>query len=292
MGLFSRFRTSNTLYFPGCLTFFKFKENFELYKKIFSKLGLNFKVINKQICCGLPIIEAGYEQEARRLARTNFDVFKEEKIKEIITNSPCCYKMFLQDYPKILPDWDVEIKNMWEIILNKLENKPHLIKYKAMQTATYHDSCYLGRYCGIYDAPRKILEIIGYEIKEMSDSRENSLCCGSCGGLTRTNPKLADEIAKERILQAKRIGMKKIIVSSLANYQLLKRNAPEIGVKILEFSEVLALALGIKIKEQDITEEELEEKKIILDAKENIQLEEEIKEKPDIEEKIYDEIEI
>ncbi len=259
MGLFSRFKTSNTLYFPGCVTYFKFNENFELYKKIFSKLRIGFKIIDKKICCGLPAFEAGYEVEARKLARRNFEIFKEQGINEIITACPACYKMFSQDYPEMLPDWDIEVKNLWEIILEKLENKPRLIKNQAMKLVTYHDSCYLGRYCGIYNTPRRILELIGYEIKEIPDSKENSMCCGSCGGLTRINPKLADEIAKQRLLQSKRIGINNIIVSSLKNHQLLNKNAEEFDMKVLEFSEVLAKALGIKIKEKEIPEEFIEE---------------------------------
>lgn len=278
MGLFSRFRKSNTLYFSGCVTYFKFNDNFELYKKIFSKLGIGFKIIDKKICCGLPAFEAGYEVEARKLARRNFEIFKEEGIEEIITSCPACYKMFSQDYPEMLPDWNIDVKNLWEIILEKLENKPRLIKNQAMKMVTYHDSCYLGRYCGIYNIPRRILELIGYEVKELPDSKENSMCCGSCGGLTRTNLKLADEIAKQRLLQSKRMGINKIIVASLENYQILNRNAEEFDIKVLEFSEVLAKALGIKVKKPEIPEELTEEKQLVLDVESNIQLEEELKE--------------
>ena len=81
MGVFSLFKQSNNLYFPGCVTYFKFKENFDLYKKIFYKLGIGFRVIDKKICCGLPALEGGYEQLARKLARRNFEIFKEEGIK-------------------------------------------------------------------------------------------------------------------------------------------------------------------------------------------------------------------
>jgi len=252
MGLFS-FGKSSTLYFPGCLTYFKYKEYFDLYKKIFLKLGIDFRVLDRNLCSGIELLEAGYDTEVRRLARQNNDIFKEENIKEIITNSPECFKVFLKDYPEIMPDWSIEVKNIWKIILDRLKDKPRLIKFKAMEVIGFHDSCYLGRYCEIYDEPRKILEIIGYEVKEMENSREESMCCGSCGGLARTNPELADGIAKERILQAKRAGIKKLVVCSLDNYRLLKKNSKD--VEILEFSEVLALALGIRKIEKD--EEEI-----------------------------------
>jgi len=250
MGLFSIFKKSNTLYYPGCVTFFKFPESYDLYNKIFSKLGIEFRIIDKKICCGLPAFEAGYEIEVRKITRRNFEIFKEEQITSIITNSPCCYKMFSIDYSKIVPDWDIETKNLWRIILNKLETKPNLIKYKGNGVVTYHDSCYLGRYLEIYDEPRKILELIGYSVKEMPEFQEESVCCGSCGGLSRTNPELANEIAKQRIMQAKRFGIKRIVVCSFEEYDLLKKNSNELGVEILEMSDILGLALGLKKLEE------------------------------------------
>ena len=283
MRLFPFLKKTNTLYFPGCTTYFKHPEKFNLYKKIFKKLKINFTTIDKQTCCGLELLEAGYETEARNLIKNNFQLFKEEDIEEIITTSPECYKTFLQDYSEILFDWDIKVKNIWDLIIEKLERKPRLIKHKAMETITFHDNCYLGRHLWIYQTPRRILELIGYEIKEMSDNKESSLCCGSCGGLPRTNPELADKIAKERILQAKRIGVKKLIVCSLDNYQLLKKNSEEL--EILELSEVLAEALGIIHSEKD--EEYIsDEERIFEEVKSNKRFAEEL----DDEDMYYQEI--
>ena len=81
MGIFSLFKKSNTLYFPGCVTYFKFPENFELYKKIFNKLGISFELIDKQVCCGLPALDAGYDQVARKLARNLAWVTEAKRLK-------------------------------------------------------------------------------------------------------------------------------------------------------------------------------------------------------------------
>ena len=249
MGLFSIFGKSNTVYFPCCTTYFKFRERFEFYKNIFYKLGISFVTLDKQNCCGLEALEAGYDIEARILTKKNFDVFKEKKIDSIITNSPDCYKMFLQNYPEILPDWNIKVINLWELILEKLKDR-RLIKNKTTEIITYNDNCYLGRYCNIYDEPREILKLLGYEIKEMDNSRENSFCCGSCGGLPRINQELANKIAKEKILQAKRVNVKKMIVIGFDSYSLLKNNSQLIPqgkeIEILEISDVLGTALGIK----------------------------------------------
>ena len=263
MGIFSVFSKSNTLYFPGCIAYFRDKDSFELWKKIFYKLGIDFKLAEKKVCCGLPALEAGYDSLARKLARRNFDIFKEEKIDKILTPCPVCYKMFKEDYKRFLPEWNIEALNVWKIILDKLEEKPGLIKNKVNEEegklinkvnedgeTGFQDSCYLGRYSGIYEEPREIVKLIGYKIKEIKDNRENCFCSGSCGSLPITNPELANKTAREKLLQFKRAGIKKLIVCSPEEYELLKKNSTETKIEILEFSEILGNALGL-IQKQD-----------------------------------------
>ncbi|MBD0288233.1 MAG: (Fe-S)-binding protein, partial [Flavisolibacter sp.] len=70
------------------------------------------------------------------------------------------------------------------------------------QRITYHDSCYLGRGNGIYEAPRKVLEALDAELVEMKRCGKNGLCCGAGGaqmfkeeepGKTRINWERANE---------------------------------------------------------------------------------------------------
>lgn len=272
MGIFSIFSKSNTLYFPGCKTIFKHKDIYNLYTKIFARLGINFKVIERNICSGLVAYEGGNEKVARKVSRRNHEIFREEEVETIITSSPEDHYMFQEVYPNFLPEWNIEVISMWNLIRRKLESKPRLVKNKAMQVVTYHDNCYLSRYLGIIDDPRKILEMIGYEVKEMHNYGLNSMCCGSCGVLPITNPALANDIARERIIQAKRIGVDKIIVSSIENYELLKKNSVGTGIEIVELSEVLSEAIGVKKDYLEKSDEEVSED---LEGEENI-LEEEV----------------
>ena len=261
MGLFSIFKLSKRVYFPGCNLYFKNKSHLETYSDILYKIGIDFKFVEKKICCGLPALELGYDSEARKIARRNFEIFKEENIGEIITSDPGCYKMFLKDYPNLVLDWNIKVENFWKLVLEKLESKPGLIKIKSSEAVTYQDNCYLGRHLGIYEEPRKILELLGYEIKEMFDSKEESICCGSCGQLSFTNIDMANEIARERILQAKRIGVSKIITSSIADYELLKNNS-EGKIEIWDLSHAIGYALGIRSKEDDF-KKEVEDEEIL-----------------------------
>lgn len=261
MGLFSIFRNSKRVYFPGCSTYFKHKEYFELNCRVLDRLGIDYKILNKKICCGLPALELGYDNEARKIARRNFEILKEEGIGEIITADGGCHKMFSQDYNNLIPDWNVKVNSFWALVLERLELKPGLIKNQVMEQVSFQDSCYLGRYFNIYSEPRKIIKMLGYEIIEMLDSRENSICCGSCGQLPFTNPELADRIARERILQAKRMNVKKLITCDIRDYEILKKNAGN-DLEVIDLIEVLANALGIKkkVSETEKVEEEILDK--------------------------------
>jgi|SRR3989344_4673037 len=266
MGFLDLFSKQKALFFPECTTFYKNKEGFKAYQEIFKKLGINYFLLDEHLCSGIEILQAGYEQEARKQARKVFDLFQEKGVDAIITTDPKSYKVFTQDYKEFLPDWNIKVVNIWELILERLRKKHQLIKNRPVETITFHDSCHLGRYCKIYEEPRQILQAIGYQIEEMDNAKEDAFCSGGCGNLPFTNPPLANKIARERVLQAKRIGVKKMVVTSFDSYNLLRKNAKNTGVEIVELSYVLAHALDIPIGLEESVDEE-----------ENVLLEEKIK---------------
>jgi Fe-S oxidoreductase len=227
MGLFSIFTNVKTVIFPGCDSL-KNPKSQENYEKILDKFNVIYEPAEEIKCCGLPLIEQGYETEGRKFMRAQFENFKISGVKKIITFCPKCFKAFQQDYAEVLPDWNIEVINIWEFLLKKLKSKPRLIKQKANETIGFNDNCYLGRYCGMYDSPREILKILGYEIKELQNSRENSICSGSCGNYNLLNPKIANQIAKEKLHEAKRSGIKKLVVMSSSECELLKQNSQDI----------------------------------------------------------------
>jgi heterodisulfide reductase subunit D len=189
---------SNTLYFPGCLTKGVLKQEFENYKKIFNKLGIDYILLsNEEVCCSLPVLNAGYKKDARKLAEKNFEIFKKYKITKIITNCPSCYHAFKEVYPKILREWNIEVEHVTATILNALKKKDYKIKEK--ENVSYHDPCHLGRYSGIYNEPRKVIELLGGKIIEMKYNKENAICCGGGGGLKANFPEISKEIAKKRV---------------------------------------------------------------------------------------------
>jgi len=199
MGILSWLVGEKVLYYPGCLTKGVLKQEFENYKEIFNRLGIDFVMLSeKEVCCGLPVMNAGYRKDVKKLAEKNLKLFKERGIEKIITSCPGCYYMFRDVYPKVLHDWDIPVEHASVVILKGLSRKNVLWKGKDedREGVAYHDPCYLGRYSGVYDEPRKVIELLGGKIVESRFSREKSLCCGGGGGVSSNFESLAKEISK------------------------------------------------------------------------------------------------
>lgn len=264
----------NVLYYPGCLTRYVLKQEAENYKKILVKMGIDFIVLPEENCCGSPVLNAGYEAEGIKLARKNLKLFKEHNIGKIITNCPACYRTFL-NYKDMLPDWNMEVEFITKTILAYLKKKR--VSCNLNQRIAYHDPCHLGRHSGIYEEPREILRLIGYEVVEMKNNRNESLCCGGGAGLKTNNPELANQVAGKRIEQAKAVGVDKIVTTcplcfahleeaeassmtskSNSNTQGLKGLAENSNIEILEFSHVVADSLGLNPEKTNLKEENCE----------------------------------
>ena len=95
MGIFDKILGGNTLYYPGCLTKFVAKDLKENYKKILRSLGIDFiELAEIEVCCGSPVLKAGYADDFKNLAEKNLKIFKEHSVKKIITNCPACFLVF------------------------------------------------------------------------------------------------------------------------------------------------------------------------------------------------------
>ena len=200
MGIFGFGRGKN-LYYPGCLTKGVLKEQFESYKEIFNRLKIDFIMLpDEEVCCGLPVLNAGYRKDIRKLAKKNFDLFKKNGITKIITNCPSCYHTFNEIYPTLIREWDIEVEHVTVTILNALKKRK--IKFEGLEEereeVNYHDPCHLGRYSGIYEEPRKVIELLGGKIFELPINRENAFCCGGGGGVRANFPETAKMIAKKK----------------------------------------------------------------------------------------------
>jgi Fe-S oxidoreductase len=243
MGILRWITGKGILYYPGCLTRFALAEQLENYKRILDLLGIDFVMNKEDKCCGSPVLNAGYEKDARDLVIKNLQELKKKNIGKIIVNCPACFKTFNQEYKKLVPEWNIPAEHITITVLNRLKQKPGLIKIKTDDKIIYHDPCHLGRYSGVYEEPREVLKMLGYKVVELPLNHENSICCGGGGGLKANNPKLANQIALKILNYAKKLNVKKIVSTCPMCFSQFKEN---FDIEVLEFSNIVLSSLKKK----------------------------------------------
>ncbi|RJR21646.1 MAG: (Fe-S)-binding protein [Desulfobacteraceae bacterium] len=172
------------LYFPGCYLSYdpRLKKAARATANILNLAGVDFGILgSKENCCGESIRKTGDEELFKRLARENIKTFIDNGVKKVLVSSPHCYHTFKNEYPEFMVHF--EVIHTSQYILSLINNGKIKINKEYNKKVTYHDPCYLGRHNGIYDEPRELLKKApGLELKEMPDSRADSLCCGGGGG--------------------------------------------------------------------------------------------------------------
>jgi Fe-S oxidoreductase len=137
------------------------------------------------------------------MALQNITTLNMYNVKKIVTACPHCFNTLKNEYPALGGHYDVVHHSQFlQQLLNdgKLSVQGGAFKGKKI---TYHDSCYIGRANGIYEAPRDVLQTLDSELVELKRCKTNGLCCGAGGaqmfkederGDKRINIERAEEI--------------------------------------------------------------------------------------------------
>jgi Fe-S oxidoreductase len=246
-------KTPEILFWVGCAGSFdqRAQKITRAFATILNKLDINYAVLGKEeSCTGDPVRRAGNEFMFQMMAYQNISLLNQYHVKKIVTTCPHCFNILKNEYAELGGNYEVMHHSSF---LQSLINEGR-IKLKGGgsfkgQKISYHDSCYLGRANGIYEAPREVLEILDAELVEMKRCRSNGLCCGAGGAqMFKEEEKGAKRVNQERTDEAIDTGAS-IIASAcpFCNTMLtdgVKVREKEDTVKVLDIAELIAASMA------------------------------------------------
>jgi Fe-S oxidoreductase len=219
------------LIFTGCNISYKEQTMIVAATALLDKLGITYSFMDDERCCGAPLREMGAEKEATKAAKKQFKVLKKSG-KTIIFLCPSCYHTF-----KVAYKFDLPTVFLSELLAEKMKDVEK--KSADGETVTYHDPCVLGRLCGVYDAPRELLQNVGgANIVEMSRSREISWCCGAGSNMEEIDPDFASWSSAIRTDEAGETKATVLLTSCPSCIANLRKSAGD-KIKVQDLAEYL-----------------------------------------------------
>lgn len=151
--------------------------------KVLRAAEVDFSVLGHQeACTGDPARRAGNEMLFQAMAEQNVETLNNAKARKVITSCPHCLHTLRHDYPQF--GGNFEVVHHTQLISHLISEGRLKPEPTTTGAVTYHDSCYLGRWNGEFDAPRAIVEKVAAngEVKELTRSGKHGFCCGAGGG--------------------------------------------------------------------------------------------------------------
>jgi heterodisulfide reductase subunit D len=244
--------TPEVLFWVGCAGSFdqRAQKITKAFATILEKVGTKYAILGKEeMCTGDPARRAGNEFMFQMMAYQNIQVLDGYGIKKIVTACPHCFNIFKNEYPALGGNYEVihHATFIQQLIDSGKITMSENGAYKGKKI-TYHDSCYLGRANGIYEAPRKVLEALDAELIEMKRCKSNGLCCGAGGAQMFKEEEAGDlRINVERSNEALATGASIIAAACpFCNTMMtdgVKNKEKEDEVAVLDIAELVAASL-------------------------------------------------
>src|SRR5688500_12978273 len=206
------------LFWVGCAGAYedRAKKTTRAVAELLNMAGVSFGVLgNGETCTGDPARRAGNEFVFQGLAAQNVDLFKEFKVKKVVSTCAHCFNTRKNEYK----DFGIELEVVHHTqLLNRLVREGKLTPVAtgegaAKRSITYHDPCFLGRHNQVYSPPRELLQVLpGAEYVEMERSAERSFCCGAGGARMWMEERIGERINENRTREAVATGADQIAV--------------------------------------------------------------------------------
>jgi Fe-S oxidoreductase len=233
------------LYWVGCTEALDYRcmKIAQAMGRVMKRAGINFGILGtEESCCGDPARRMGNEYLFQLQAQKNIKALQSYQVKKIVTGCPHCYNTIKNEYPRFGGEFEV---------IHHTELIAHLIKESRLSVGegdggviTYQDPCYLGRYNGIYQPPRQVLNSIpDWSMVEMRQNREWSFCCGGGGGRMWLEESIGQRISEMRLERAVETHAETLATACPFCLQMfedaIKVKGVEESLKVMDIAELI-----------------------------------------------------
>ncbi|MBL6957537.1 MAG: glycolate oxidase subunit GlcF [Rhodospirillales bacterium] len=169
--------------------------------RLLTRHGCEVIIAQGEICCGALVHHMGQEDEALNNARKNIDSWLSaagpDGLDAVVINASGCGTM-VKDYGYLLkddPNWSERASGISALtrdvteVLGELELEKRIAD--TLPSVAYHSACSLQHGQGIHEAPKELLESIGFPVRLPA---EGHLCCGSAGTYNILQQMLANKL--------------------------------------------------------------------------------------------------
>ncbi|OGQ78689.1 MAG: hypothetical protein A2289_09475 [Deltaproteobacteria bacterium RIFOXYA12_FULL_58_15] len=236
------------LYWVGCAGSFddRIKKITIAMVEVLRAAGIEFAILGQEEgCTGDTARRAGNEYLFQTMAKTNIEMLNGYGVKKILTTCPHCFQTLKNDYREF--DGNYEVIHHTQFIHDLLKSGKLKLNKEVKTQVAWHDSCYLGRYNDIYDAPRDVLNAVpGTSVIELERNKSRGVCCGAGGGRFWMEETIGERINVHRSKEVVATGADCVGSACPFCLTMLKDGVADLGneeIKALDLVEIVAKAL-------------------------------------------------
>jgi Fe-S oxidoreductase len=209
--------------------------------RVLRSAGVTFGVLRKEKCTGDPARRLGNDLAVSQVAEANIETLRAAKVGKMVSICPHCVRAIATDWREFGATFEIEHHSE---LLARLTQRGGPHGAPRRETVVFHDPCYLGRYRGVYDAPRQAVAPYA-DLTDPPRTRERSFCCGAGGGQMFLGEEQGKRINVERTAELIATGAQ-TIATACPFCQTMFRDAlgaVQSPPKLLDIAQIVAAAL-------------------------------------------------